>query len=71
MPADDTAPHVSLRACLYAGDQTFDLGMISSTTPQGLCDNLADRLELLAKHLRGGADDADVVRRLIGEESRA
>lgn len=55
MAVDESAVRVSMRACLYAGDQLFELGPISAFTPQGLCDELADRLELLADTLRGPA----------------
>lgn len=52
MPDDDPV-RVIMRATVRAGDERFDLGFISGDTPQGLCDDLADRLEHLADVLRG------------------
>lgn len=65
---------ISHSARLWVDGHVFNLGVVTGETPQGLCDELATRLEMLAKILRGAPeppdDDAEVVRRLIGEELR-
>lgn len=44
---------VSKHARVYVDDHVFNLGEVAGTSPQALCDALADRLEELADTLRG------------------
>lgn len=46
---------VSLNARLTVGEHVYPLGEVSGSTSQGLCDDLADRLEELARIIRGNA----------------
>lgn len=52
MPDAQTV-RISHRARLYVEGHVFNLGEVSGENPQALCDDLADRLEHLAKILRG------------------
>lgn len=44
---------ITRRASVHVDDHLFNLGEIAGTSPQALCDALADRLEELADTLRG------------------
>jgi hypothetical protein len=49
---------ISHSARLWVDGHVFNLGEVSGEHPQALCDELATRLEMLAKILRGAPEHA-------------
>lgn len=45
---------ISQSACVTIGGFAFPLGIVYGQTSQDMCDELANRLEMLAETLRGG-----------------